>query len=71
MEKDPHKGKRPNEPPGGRALERLHQFEQERGLEPTEVPDEEPEERSDRKPSATGKPREEEEEEEDQTDDNR
>ena len=35
-----NKGKRPNEvpeKPGGRALERLHQFEQERGIKATDV----------------------------------
>ena len=31
------KKKLPPTGPGGKALERLHQFEEERGLEPTEI----------------------------------
>ena len=32
-----------DEPPGGRALQRLQQFEQERGYEQSEIPGEKPE----------------------------
>ena len=38
MKKPKRRGKRESPPtPGGRALERLHQFEQERGLEQTDI----------------------------------
>ncbi len=42
MGKEPNEGQRRPPPPGGRALERLHQFEQERGFEQTRAAPGEP-----------------------------